>query len=135
MDQKSKKRIPHWEDKERIVGQVPVILHGLPTGPESDLSGLPSYLTSSSTKQVSAENERIYEQEAMGVTEEGLSSLFAQAESGQGHTEMAEANSSQDRQERENEPSVPLPTYEDALEAERDQLARFLESKQSLPGS
>ncbi|KAG0056744.1 hypothetical protein BGZ83_003713 [Gryganskiella cystojenkinii] len=52
---------------ERFLGDVPVIVRGLPSGPECDLSGLPSYLYSFSTSRVSYEDARDYEFEATGV--------------------------------------------------------------------
>ncbi|KAG0342089.1 hypothetical protein BG000_006960 [Podila horticola] len=51
---------------ERVLGETPVIVRGLPTGPECDLTGLPSYLYSFSTSRVSYEEARDYEIEATG---------------------------------------------------------------------
>ncbi|KAF9282996.1 hypothetical protein BGZ68_005619 [Mortierella alpina] len=51
---------------ERVVGDVPVIVHGLPFGPECDRTGLPSYLYSFSTSRVSYEEAQDYELEATG---------------------------------------------------------------------
>ncbi|CAO3574691.1 unnamed protein product [Mortierella alpina] len=51
---------------ERIVGDVPVIVHGLPFGPECDRTGLPSYMYSFSTSRVSYEEAQDYELEATG---------------------------------------------------------------------
>ncbi|KAI1316262.1 hypothetical protein EDD11_010170 [Mortierella claussenii] len=53
---------------ERILGDVPVIVHGLPTGPECDRTGLPSYLYSFSTSRVSYEEAQDYELEATGMS-------------------------------------------------------------------
>ncbi|KAF8950734.1 hypothetical protein CPC16_003710 [Podila verticillata] len=52
---------------ERVLGETPVIVRGLPTGPECDLTGLPSYLYSFSTSRVSYEEARDYEIEATGA--------------------------------------------------------------------
>ncbi|GJJ69299.1 hypothetical protein EMPS_01645 [Entomortierella parvispora] len=52
---------------ERVLGDVPVVVRGLPSGPECDLSGLPTYLYSFSTSRVSYEDARDYEFEATGV--------------------------------------------------------------------
>ncbi|KAF9426860.1 hypothetical protein BGZ76_002566, partial [Entomortierella beljakovae] len=64
---------------ERMVGDVPVIIHGLPTGAECDRTGLPSYLYSFSTSRVSYEEARDYEIEATGLgpTTEEIEGLFA----------------------------------------------------------
>ncbi|KAF9111508.1 hypothetical protein BGX27_004826 [Mortierella sp. AM989] len=66
---------------ERLVGDVPVIVRGLPTGPDCDGTGLPSYLYSFSTSRVSYEEARDYEFEATGMVpnngEEGNEALFA----------------------------------------------------------
>ncbi|KAF9929406.1 hypothetical protein BGZ67_006368 [Mortierella alpina] len=51
---------------ERLVGDVPVIVHGLPLGPECDRTGLPSYMYSFSTSRVSYEEAQDYELEATG---------------------------------------------------------------------
>ncbi|KAF9304186.1 hypothetical protein BGZ74_002173 [Mortierella antarctica] len=51
---------------ERVLGETPVIVRGLPSGPECDLTGLPSYLYSFSTSRVSYEEARDYEIEATG---------------------------------------------------------------------
>ncbi|KAI8350684.1 hypothetical protein B0O80DRAFT_457241 [Mortierella sp. GBAus27b] len=57
---------------ERVVGDVPVIVHGLPAGPECDRTGLPSYLYSFSTSRVSYEEAHDYELEATGMAGEAL---------------------------------------------------------------
>ncbi|KAG0320768.1 hypothetical protein BGZ99_004310 [Dissophora globulifera] len=49
---------------ERAVGDVPIIVHRFPTGPECDRTGLPSYLYSFSTTRVSYEDAHDYELEA-----------------------------------------------------------------------
>ncbi|KAF9950245.1 hypothetical protein BGZ72_008063 [Mortierella alpina] len=51
---------------ERPIGDVPVIVHGLPAGPECDRTGLPSYMYSFSTSRVSYEEAQDYELEATG---------------------------------------------------------------------
>ncbi|KAF9913668.1 hypothetical protein BX616_009753 [Lobosporangium transversale] len=53
---------------ERTVGDVPVIIHGLPAGPECDRTGLPTYLHSFSTSRVSYEEAQDYELEATGLS-------------------------------------------------------------------
>ncbi|KAG0356799.1 hypothetical protein BGZ54_000600, partial [Gamsiella multidivaricata] len=52
---------------ERTLGDVPVIVRGLPSGPECDRTGLPSYLYSFSTSRVSYEEAHDYELEATGM--------------------------------------------------------------------
>ncbi|KAF9557830.1 hypothetical protein EC968_007423 [Mortierella alpina] len=63
---------------ERPVGDVPVIVHGLPFGPECDRTGLPSYMYSFSTSRVSYEEAQDYELEATG----GAASVGAEGENG-----------------------------------------------------
>ncbi|KAF8970275.1 hypothetical protein BGZ46_010530 [Entomortierella lignicola] len=67
---------------EHMIGDVPVIVHGLPTGPECDTTGLPSYLYSFSTSRVSYEEAHEYELEATGMApgsseDGGAESVFA----------------------------------------------------------
>ncbi|KAF8935209.1 hypothetical protein EDD21DRAFT_390621 [Dissophora ornata] len=52
---------------ERCIGDVPVIVRGLPSGPDCDTTGLPTYLHSFSTSRVSYEEARDYEFEAIGM--------------------------------------------------------------------
>lgn len=68
---------------ERVLGETPVIVRGLPTGPECDLTGLPSYLYSFSTSRVSYEEARDYEIEATGaISPLGEGSLEGEGSSG-----------------------------------------------------
>ena len=151
LDRRMKKMASPKEDKERIVGQVPVILHGVPTGPESDRSGLPSYLTSLTSNEVSAENERSYEEEALGLVEGTLTSLLAVDDivsevavatlapvdntlHREHQTETAEARNNQEQGEEQLQTPALLPSYTDSMNAERDQLSYALESKQRYPG-
>ncbi|KAG0273527.1 hypothetical protein BGZ95_010672 [Linnemannia exigua] len=46
---------------ERVLGSVPVIVFGVPSGPQCDLTGLPTYLYSFSTSRVSFEEAQDYE--------------------------------------------------------------------------
>ncbi|KAF9351475.1 hypothetical protein BGX26_010524 [Mortierella sp. AD094] len=64
---------------ERFVGDVPVIVRGLPAGPECDRTGLPTYLYSFSTSRVSYEEARDYEIEAASMVPGGedAEALFA----------------------------------------------------------
>lgn len=68
---------------ERVLGETPVIVRGVPTGPECDLTGLPSYLYSFSTSRVSYEEARDYEIEATGaISPLGEGSLEGEGSSG-----------------------------------------------------
>ncbi|KAF9921108.1 hypothetical protein FBU30_008901 [Linnemannia zychae] len=49
---------------ERVLGSVPVIVFGVPSGPQCDLTGLPTYLYSFATSRVSVEEAQDYELEA-----------------------------------------------------------------------
>ncbi|KAF9996516.1 hypothetical protein BGZ79_009746 [Entomortierella chlamydospora] len=61
---------------ERYIGDVPVIVRGMPSGPECDRTGLPTYLYSFSTSRVSYEEAQDYEIEAAGMAG-GDEALFA----------------------------------------------------------
>ncbi|GJJ68061.1 hypothetical protein EMPS_00407 [Entomortierella parvispora] len=152
LDRKTKKMAPHLEEKERVIGQVPVILHGVPTGPESDRTGLPSYLTSRTSKEVSAETERSYEEEAMGLLEGTLTNLplldhvvSRTSESTmapisnvlRGESQSAPVDTAGNQEQRGYDMQTPaaLPSYTESMNAERDQLSFALESKQGYPGS
>ncbi|KAF9098819.1 hypothetical protein BGX29_007423 [Mortierella sp. GBA35] len=56
---------------ERVLGSVPVIVFGVPSGPQCDLTGLPTYLYSFSTSRVSFEEAQDYELEAAGMAGTG----------------------------------------------------------------
>ncbi|KAF9283559.1 hypothetical protein BGZ88_010429 [Linnemannia elongata] len=56
---------------ERVLGSVPVIVFGVPSGPQCDLTGLPTYLYSFSTSRVSFEEAQDYELEAAAAAGTG----------------------------------------------------------------
>ncbi|KAF9541818.1 hypothetical protein EC957_002653 [Mortierella hygrophila] len=56
---------------ERVLGSVPVIVLGVPSGPQCDLTGLPTYLYSFSTSRVSFEEALDYELEAAAAVGAG----------------------------------------------------------------
>ncbi|KAK3848390.1 MAG: hypothetical protein J3R72DRAFT_1428 [Linnemannia gamsii] len=56
---------------ERVLGSVPVIVFGVPSGPQCDLTGLPTYLYSFSTSRVSFEEAQDYELEAAAAVGAG----------------------------------------------------------------
>lgn len=56
---------------ERVLGSVPVIVFGVPSGPQCDLTGLPTYLYSFSTSRVSFEEAQDYEIEAAAAAGAG----------------------------------------------------------------
>ncbi|KAF9125442.1 hypothetical protein BGW39_007404 [Mortierella sp. 14UC] len=56
---------------ERVLGSVPVIVFGVPSGPQCDLTGLPTYLYSFSTSRVSFEEAQDYELEAAAAAGAG----------------------------------------------------------------
>ncbi|KAK3839440.1 MAG: hypothetical protein JOS17DRAFT_187618 [Linnemannia elongata] len=56
---------------ERVLGSVPVIIFGVPSGPQCDLTGLPTYLYSFSTSRVSFEEAQDYELEAAAAAGAG----------------------------------------------------------------
>ncbi|KAF8946246.1 hypothetical protein BGZ47_000995 [Haplosporangium gracile] len=60
---------------ERILGSVPVIVFGVPSGPQCDLTGLPTYLYSFSTSRVSLEEAQDYELEAAAAAGAGGNEL------------------------------------------------------------
>ena len=101
-------------EKERILGQVPVILHGLPTGPEVDKTGLPSYLTSFTSEEVSVENAIRYEQEALSFKTSSENDTTAEAQ-GSSHEQQQEDATTAGSQVEAIVEALALPTYEDTL--------------------
>ncbi|KAG0046614.1 hypothetical protein BGZ83_008221 [Gryganskiella cystojenkinii] len=107
-------------EKERILGQVPVILHGLPTGPESDKTGLPSYLTSFTSDEVSVENTIKYEQEAISFLpsprEMNDNGTTTQANNNEQQVQQAQQqDASMDTLSERLVEALALPTYEDTV--------------------